>query len=48
MLSSFIGKVKSEQVGVTRILLLCKSNLIPLYTKAGFQLVGKSAVVHGD
>ncbi|XP_060583192.1 uncharacterized protein LOC132739495 [Ruditapes philippinarum] len=47
MLKLFIENVKSEQANVTGILLICKSNLIPLYTKAGFELVGKSHVVHG-
>ncbi|XP_045157930.2 uncharacterized protein LOC123524090 [Mercenaria mercenaria] len=47
MLQEFVERVKAEQVDVARILLICKSNLIPLYTRAGFELVGKSAVVHG-
>ena len=27
--------------------LICKENLIHMYTKAGFQLIGKSHIVHG-
>lgn len=33
--------------GVTRVLLICKQPLIGLYGRAGFRLVGPSAVVHG-
>ena len=48
MLASFVSKVKKEQRDVARILLLCKSQLIPLYTRAGFVLNGKSDVEHGN
>ena len=47
LLDSYIRTVDSEQSDVTHILLICKSNLIPLYTRAGFILRGKSEVVHG-
>ena len=30
-----------------KIALICKENLVPLYAKAGFGLVGPSKVVHG-
>lgn len=32
---------------VKRVALICHEELIPLYHKAGFELVGKSEVVHG-
>ena len=32
---------------IQRILLICHQNLIPLYERVGFKLVGKSPVVHG-
>ncbi|KAL4236023.1 hypothetical protein ACF0H5_004410 [Mactra antiquata] len=47
MLHKFVDKVKKEEKNVTKILLICKSDLIPLYTRAGFVLNGKSDVVHG-
>jgi ribosomal protein S18 acetylase RimI-like enzyme len=34
--------------GYQRAALLCKSHLIPLYARAGFSLIGPSAVVHGQ
>ncbi|KAF8754739.1 Acetyltransferase (GNAT) domain [Rhizoctonia solani] len=33
---------------VARVLLICKAPLKPLYTRAGFEEVGPSAVVHGQ
>ncbi|KAH3867485.1 uncharacterized protein LOC127867555 [Dreissena polymorpha] len=47
MLRSFVERVRREQRDVARVLLICKSNLIPLYTRAGFVLNGRSDVVHG-
>lgn len=47
LLDSYIRTMDSEQSDVTHILLICKSNLIPLYTRAGFILRGKSEVVYG-
>ncbi|XP_052777279.1 uncharacterized protein LOC128214700 [Mya arenaria] len=47
LLDEFVSRVFRDQRDVSRILLICKSNLIPLYTRAGFTLNGKSAVIHG-
>jgi hypothetical protein len=46
LLTSFIQQATSTQ-GVSRILLAAHEELIPLYEKAGFHLVGKSDLVHG-
>ena len=48
LLDNYVQAVKSEQKDVSQILLMCKSNLIPLYTRVGFVLRGKSDVVHGE
>ncbi|CAH1774273.1 unnamed protein product [Owenia fusiformis] len=47
LLTAFLEAVKDTQIGVDRIVLICHSNLIPLYTRVGFTLVGKSPVTHG-
>ncbi|KAH3867429.1 hypothetical protein DPMN_030556 [Dreissena polymorpha] len=47
MLRSFVERVRREQRDVARVLFICKSNLIPLYTRARFVLNGRSDVVHG-
>ncbi|XP_052098026.1 uncharacterized protein LOC127732878 isoform X2 [Mytilus californianus] len=47
MLKEFINYVKNEEKDAHRILLICKSKLIPLYTRAGFIFKCKSDVVHG-
>lgn len=47
LLNKYTQTVASGQEDVTQILLICKSSLIPLYTRAGFTLRGKSDVVHG-
>ena len=47
MLKEFTNYVKDHEIGAHRILLICKSKLIPLYTKAGFIFKCKSDVVHG-
>ena len=47
MLKHYIEHVKSTEQGVEKLLLICKTQLIPLYTKAGFTLVGPSEVVWG-
>ena len=47
MLKEFKNYVRGHEIGVHRILLICKSKLIPLYTKAGFIFKCKSDVVHG-
>nr|AIT11917.1 arylalkylamine N-acetyltransferase [Platynereis dumerilii] len=48
LLKHFNDHVKNTQSGVKRIALLCHERLIPLYSKAGFQFVGKSSIVHGQ
>ena len=40
-------KAKSKNGIVTEMRLLCKEVLIPFYSKAGFEVVGISEVVHG-
>ena len=47
MLKEFKNYVRGHEIGAHRILLICKSKLIPLYTKAGFIFKCKSDVVHG-
>ncbi|XP_035673932.1 uncharacterized N-acetyltransferase C9.02c-like [Branchiostoma floridae] len=47
LLKEFVHKVKGSFPEAKRICLLCHEYLIPLYTKAGFVLVGLSEVVHG-
>ena len=47
MLQNYLQKV-SELQKLTRVLLICKANLIGLYEKAGFVDLGRSDVVHGQ
>jgi hypothetical protein len=44
---SYLEYVK-DTAGAKRAALICKELLIPLYQGAGFKLVGKSAIVHGQ
>ncbi|KAK2187415.1 hypothetical protein NP493_166g03031 [Ridgeia piscesae] len=46
-LTCLVQHVRKTQNGIHRILLICKAYLIPLYTRAGFTLVGESNVIHG-
>ncbi len=47
LLREYAAHVRRTQLGVRRVLLICRPELIPLYTRAGFVYVDKSAVVHG-
>ena len=44
----YVSAVARDTPRIDRILLLCKSHLIPFYTGCGFSLVGRSAVEHGQ
>lgn len=46
LLKEFIARARDEGL-YKRVLLICHSDLRPLYEKAGFEYVGPSAVVHG-
>ena len=46
-LTCLVQHVRKTQNGIQRILLICKAYLIPLYTRAGFTLVGEGNVIHG-
>jgi hypothetical protein len=51
LLKEYVERVKrrtSELSHVDRLLLISHEELCGLYAKAGFELVGKSAVVHGN
>jgi len=47
MLKQYVNLIKRTEKHIQRILLIAKEGLIPFYEKCGFQLVGKSGVVHG-
>ena len=47
MLAQYLQKVM-ELKSVTRVLLICKEPLVPLYERVGFKNSGPSAVVHGQ
>ena len=47
MLRSYMKQV-TELQRVSRVLLICKENLVCLYEAAGFRSLGPSAVVHGQ
>uniref|UniRef100_A0A7S0WTU9 N-acetyltransferase domain-containing protein n=1 Tax=Chlamydomonas leiostraca TaxID=1034604 RepID=A0A7S0WTU9_9CHLO len=47
MLKAYLQYVQAT-TPLKSVRLICKSGLIPLYEKAGFQLVGPSSVVHGQ
>ncbi|XP_074643004.1 serotonin N-acetyltransferase-like [Tubulanus polymorphus] len=47
LIAAFISHVKSAQVGVVRILLLCHAWHIPFFTRANFVFNGKSSLALG-
>ncbi|KDQ09289.1 hypothetical protein BOTBODRAFT_37197 [Botryobasidium botryosum FD-172 SS1] len=49
LLREYLRRLEATQAseGIDRVLLLCHEELIELYAKVGFQLVGKSEVAHG-
>lgn len=48
MLREYLRAVACGQEAPKCCALMCKSDLIPLYTKVGFRLIGVSPVVHGS
>ncbi|KAG2485669.1 hypothetical protein HYH03_015641 [Edaphochlamys debaryana] len=48
MLRAYVPFVRTTAPHLRTIRLICKKDLIPLYEKAGFSLVGPSDVVHGQ
>ena len=48
LFKAYVQHVTETQIAVKRILSICHSELIPLYTRAGFTYVDKSQVVHGE
>lgn len=50
LLKEFVGRCEKEarDERLKAVLLLCHEELIGLYQKAGFELVGKSSVAHGS
>ena len=48
MLNSYMRHVHETQPSVTRVLLICKEPLVPLYEHVGFGNLGDSGVVHGQ
>ena len=47
MLQNYLARVVEAGVAA-RVLLICKENLLPFYTGAGFANLGKSDIVHGQ
>ncbi|XP_014672165.1 PREDICTED: uncharacterized N-acetyltransferase C9.02c-like [Priapulus caudatus] len=47
LLKAYVEHIGQNCSGVKRLLLLTHTELLHLYTKAGFRLVGESAVTHG-
>eukprot|EP00051_Salpingoeca_urceolata_P028640 m.487693 g.487693 ORF g.487693 m.487693 type:complete len:180 (+) comp25208_c0_seq1:112-651(+) len=48
MLQKYIGHVRENIAGVSSLQLIAHDELVPLYTKAGFEHVGLSPVVYGS
>ena len=46
-LCHYAAAVADSSTGLEKILLISKERLLPLYSSAGFSLVGLSEVVHG-
>lgn len=47
LLRAYLSYVFCTTSGLREARLICKERLIPLYSGAGFQMVGPSDVVHG-
>lgn len=47
MLQCYLRHVHEDCPGVSRVMLICKENLLGLYEQAGFGSLGASDVVHG-
>jgi len=48
MLQCYLQKVGQGESAPTKVLLICKENLVGLYETAGFKNLGRSSVVHGQ
>jgi len=46
LLKEYVSRLEQDR-SIERVLLICHEDLLSLYEKAGFELVGKSSVVHG-
>jgi hypothetical protein len=46
LLREYISRLEQDR-SLERVLLICHEELVPLYEKAGFELVGRSSVAHG-
>ncbi|XP_078589179.1 serotonin N-acetyltransferase-like [Branchiostoma floridae x Branchiostoma japonicum] len=47
LMKAFIDYVKAKETKVKRIILICHAELIPVYTRVGFTLVGRAEVKFG-
>ncbi|KAG8960209.1 hypothetical protein FRC03_006902 [Tulasnella sp. 419] len=47
LLKEYVKRLEDGDQRLRRILLICHDDTVELYKKAGFELVGKSSVVHG-
>jgi hypothetical protein len=47
LLTAYLAYVQQTTPALAQARLICKAPLVPLYEKAGFELVGPSSVVHG-
>lgn len=47
LLRAYLSYVQASTPGLREARLICKDQLVPLYSGAGFQMVGPSGVVHG-
>ncbi|WIA41274.1 hypothetical protein OEZ86_004878 [Tetradesmus obliquus] len=48
MLQLYLRYVQGTTAGLQEVRLICKEQMIPLYSKAGFVLLGPSSVEHGQ
>ncbi|CAH1257964.1 AANAT [Branchiostoma lanceolatum] len=47
LMKAFIDYVKAKETKVKRVILMCHAELIPVYTRVGFTLVGRAEVKFG-
>lgn len=47
LLREYLKRLEAGDPLLQKILLICHDDMVPLYEKAGFTIVGKSSVVHG-
>jgi len=48
MIKAYMGYVQATTPDLEEVRLLCKADLVELYSKAGFEMIGPSDVVHGQ